>query len=356
MPPRTSGKRKAWSEHITTRSKRLLSSLSRSITKAPGEDDANRHFEHPVLNDSSKQIRLLKLSTGHRSNDPPQGVISFTISVRDINHLPAYDAVSYTWGDHQKTNKVIINNRRFDVSRNCWYALWQISSRSQGKKNFIWIDQICIDQSSIQERSAQVALMGSIYENATTVVASLGDHRDDSEYLYSKMHDYIAFKYSEAAHRNFMDHLEVVMSDEDDADTEDASEHDVSGDHEAGYSEQDSSDIDLDDISLTNEDDLNREPFRVWIENQSATEWERINQALFQLTSRDYFSRLWILQELLLNENTELLCGDDSIRFSEFAEFYQDPATLLRFERELPRISDYVSNIHVMFEDRTGPK
>lgn len=45
---------------------------------------------------------------------------------------------------------------------------------------YLWIDALCIDQSSLQERSDQVAKMGMIYREAATVVVWLGDSWTDS--------------------------------------------------------------------------------------------------------------------------------------------------------------------------------
>jgi hypothetical protein len=38
----------------------------------------------------------------------------------------------------------------------------------------LWIDALCIDQSNIQERKYQVALMGRFYSEAEMVIAWLG--------------------------------------------------------------------------------------------------------------------------------------------------------------------------------------
>lgn len=46
---------------------------------------------------------------------------------------------------------------------------------------YIWVDQICIDQSNTVERNAQVSLMGQIYARARNVIAWLGRHDRDAE-------------------------------------------------------------------------------------------------------------------------------------------------------------------------------
>jgi hypothetical protein len=45
----------------------------------------------------------------------------------------------------------------------------------------LWADQICIDQSNLDERSQQVLLMKAIYEKALTVFVYLGEGSPDSQ-------------------------------------------------------------------------------------------------------------------------------------------------------------------------------
>jgi hypothetical protein len=46
--------------------------------------------------------------------------------------------------------------------------------------SFRWYDALCINQNDIQERTAQVQLMGEIFKNANPVVAWLGPEGDHS--------------------------------------------------------------------------------------------------------------------------------------------------------------------------------
>jgi hypothetical protein len=54
--------------------------------------------------------------------------------------------------------------------------LWDFLKRKQADDNghFLWIDAICIDQTSVLERNHQVAMMGRIYAEADDVFAWLG--------------------------------------------------------------------------------------------------------------------------------------------------------------------------------------
>jgi hypothetical protein len=57
-------------------------------------------------------------------------------------------------------------------SKNLWNYLAQ--ARSDGYVDPLWIDAICINQSDLDERSKQVAIMGQIYSKASEVRAWLG--------------------------------------------------------------------------------------------------------------------------------------------------------------------------------------
>jgi hypothetical protein len=48
-------------------------------------------------------------------------------------------------------------------------------SENVPKQRYIWIDALCIDQTNLSEREAQVSLMGELFRKATTVIAWLGD-------------------------------------------------------------------------------------------------------------------------------------------------------------------------------------
>ncbi|KAG6355576.1 hypothetical protein INS49_003538 [Diaporthe citri] len=49
-----------------------------------------------------------------------------------------------------------------------------LSSQKSSTSQNLWVDSICIDQASIEERAIQVGLMGQIYSNASTVRVWIG--------------------------------------------------------------------------------------------------------------------------------------------------------------------------------------
>ena len=104
-----------------------------------------------------------------------------------ISDAPEYKALSYVWGDSK--NKVEIECRtnvwidikkrisetricRFDVTANLRDALRHI--RRPTGTSTLWVDAVCINQNDDVERAKQVQMMGQIYYHSTRVVVWLG--------------------------------------------------------------------------------------------------------------------------------------------------------------------------------------
>jgi hypothetical protein len=63
------------------------------------------------------------------------------------------------------------------VRENLWWALYYL--QDQETEKVLWIDALCIDQNNKEERNHQVRLMGQIYAGAWRAIAWLG--REDQE-------------------------------------------------------------------------------------------------------------------------------------------------------------------------------
>lgn len=113
------------------------------------------------------QIRLLRFGHGDDDED-----IAVNLQVHDRETCPPYIAISYTWGDHLPTVNIAVDGHTLPVRSNCWYTLWQM--RRYDRSKAFWIDSICIDQSNVAEKNAQVANMGSVYSKAAMTACCLG--------------------------------------------------------------------------------------------------------------------------------------------------------------------------------------
>src|SRR5436190_945066 len=99
----------------------------------------------------------------------------------DIQSSPRFIALSYTWGPEHPKQFISIDEGSFEIRQNLWRLLSASEALDPGdprhhmpnglecgalKASFPWIDQICIDQSQVAERSHQVHLVGEIYRRA----------------------------------------------------------------------------------------------------------------------------------------------------------------------------------------------
>ncbi|TKA62758.1 hypothetical protein B0A55_11182 [Friedmanniomyces simplex] len=87
-------------------------------------------------------------------------------------HPLAYTAISYTWGDASKPlRNIVCNGQAMPVTRNCHTVLSTL--RRLGLPGPFWIDALCINQTDVLERNAQVAVMGDIFRDAPLTIVFL---------------------------------------------------------------------------------------------------------------------------------------------------------------------------------------
>ncbi|KAF4457822.1 Heterokaryon incompatibility protein 6, OR allele [Fusarium austroafricanum] len=85
-----------------------------------------------------------------------------------------FAALSYVWGK-QKLGIISLNGILFPVSNNLENALRTLATNEEFQGDYkIWIDTICINQSDVVERASQVRKMRDIYCGAWAVVSWLG--------------------------------------------------------------------------------------------------------------------------------------------------------------------------------------
>jgi hypothetical protein len=114
------------------------------------------------------EFRILQL---HPAQSDAEEII---INIRPelLHEAPEYEAVSYTWDNQGFDRNIIANNKRFYISENCQHILLRL--RLKDKPRLLWIDQICINQTDVQERNGQVRLMYRIYNRTIRLVIWLG--------------------------------------------------------------------------------------------------------------------------------------------------------------------------------------
>ncbi|PMD38817.1 heterokaryon incompatibility, partial [Hyaloscypha variabilis F] len=83
-----------------------------------------------------------------------------------------YEALSYAWGSNDQTEKRPCVSF-IPITPNLQSALKRLRQRSTTR--VLWVDQLCINQEDVEERSSQVQLMGHIYQKASKTVVWLGE-------------------------------------------------------------------------------------------------------------------------------------------------------------------------------------
>ena len=73
------------------------------------------------------------------------------------------------------------------MTANLYAALQRLRPSGSDKPIILWIDAICIDQSNVPERSAQVALMRDIYGTAANVIIWLGEEGKDEDLVFQAL-------------------------------------------------------------------------------------------------------------------------------------------------------------------------
>ena len=84
----------------------------------------------------------------------------------------SYEALSYVWGQEEDPEFIVLCESRFAITRNLAEALRY--SRYTDRGRVLWVDAICINQCDGKEKEAQLLSMHWVYQSAKKVIAWLG--------------------------------------------------------------------------------------------------------------------------------------------------------------------------------------
>jgi hypothetical protein len=219
-----------------------------NVAKDPSQDEL---FKYEALA-GPRFIRLLRVST-----DSQASRINGSFMPASLDDNPDFRAISYCWGSSDLVDKVWFNDHQYlGITRSAAAVLrYLIKTKYTGH---FWIDALCINQSDLEEKSNQVRLMGDIYSSARLVVAWLGEPADDSD----RAMQFIATLYNEIEKH----HL-----------------HGLDPAHERSYMDQFPS-----------------------FKHYNTPDWVAFQNFL----KRPYFSRLWVIQEMVLSRRIIFACGE----------------------------------------------
>ncbi|KAF6836408.1 HET domain-containing protein [Colletotrichum plurivorum] len=173
--------------------------------------------------------RLLVLHRG--SHGDPSCPLTCRLEM-DMCNPSSYFALSYTWNNETPSEPLLIQNstigtaesavkgassRALLITPNCAMALrlLQRSMSKQWRKQDhmkVWVDAICINQQSSNEKSAQVAMMAEIYRGSESVVVWLGQqHAPPSPWALAALQPLVVFK--DKSYRQKIKSRDLVLED-----------------------------------------------------------------------------------------------------------------------------------------------
>lgn len=200
-------------------------------------------------------------------------VESFNGEVQDTN-TPLYTALSYTWGNAPPAVPIQCEGQVFHITENLDGALRVL--RKEDESVYVWADAVCINQNDVEEKNNQVPLMREIYEYADTVSVWIGEdtaERDAEE----------CFKLLER------------LSAEPTIRSRVAKKH-------------------LDEPERA----IEREEIEEMAPDRMPESDRPIYTKLETLLQRRWFSRTWIIQEIVVGHHPMLYCGSAKISWESF--------------------------------------
>jgi Heterokaryon incompatibility protein (HET) len=128
-------------------------------------------FTYDPLDPNIPSLRPLSVKQASRSSQPDCTLANARVDTE------SFIALSYQWQppDLQASNQpyfVQLNGKQFEVQPNLWNFLCIAQEKFAGKN--LWTDAICIDQTNQAEKSRQVENMDQVYTHAAKVLIWLG--------------------------------------------------------------------------------------------------------------------------------------------------------------------------------------
>ncbi|KAF9769219.1 hypothetical protein IL306_013380 [Fusarium sp. DS 682] len=251
----------------------------------PENSDFLSKVHYQDLNATEKEIRLLKILPNSGS-----GFVECELlpSVKLANVRKQYLALSYCAGNPRNTSVILVNGAKCNVFANLHHALmtarhyWEIHSRENDL--LLWVDQICINQVNLAERSHQVGFMRDIYQSAKETLVCLSVTEIEGQ----GMQWFIQIE------QDLIQHL--------------LKEHFHEANTSIKVSEEDIS-ICCHDILTYALDRLKEEDFADgWIE-------------FFHVLKSPWWDRAWVFQEFMVSARVTFLFGRHSISYDKMLPF-----------------------------------
>lgn len=147
------------------------------------QGNAHEHAVYKALDPSKKEIRVLNISPC-LSRGRIVGSLEI-VSLEEDEEL-AYEALSWCWGPPSSGAEILLNGKVTTISLAARDTLYNLCILH---KHFrVWMDAVCINQRNVLERSQQVAIMKDVYSRADRVLIRLGEEDEFSATAAEQIH------------------------------------------------------------------------------------------------------------------------------------------------------------------------
>ena len=255
----------------------------RPLVDAPGglngsieEDLTLEQFEYePLPTPDSFRFAILKRGSKHEE-------LRCELITRDVTDdsdptTISWEALSWLWGAYGDFRSILINGKRFQVTRNLFIALNHL--RYADVDRVLWVDALCINQYDVEERSAQIKRMAFLYHKASRVIAWVGEGNPGSD-IVIKLARYL---------------------------------HDFENGNLASCDENVMYILGLTFGTPAVKADLTNALFQYWNVHKFEN-WSHIDR----MVDRELFRRSWVLQEGALAKELIVTCGTETISWDAF--------------------------------------
>ncbi|SPO03569.1 uncharacterized protein DNG_06252 [Cephalotrichum gorgonifer] len=238
-----------------------------------------------------------------------------------------FSAISYLWGDVKNTIDIQVNGQPFSLGSNLHAALVVLR---KSVDSWFWVDSICINQSDLEEKSWHVNDMRAIYGGADLVYMWLGPGSNDTD----RAMDFVSRLGPRAIACGVLDswvnrkRWKVARNS---IRIRPPAQH---GGLDANTAV---SELEQFIYSLLQEAGL----------HEGAAREEDLQTGILNLLQRDYWHRIWIIQEVALANEAIVMCGERSVPLSIFDETFTAIWTCKRMglPRTRPEYGEFCSRL-----------
>ena len=236
-------------------------------------------------------LRLLVLLPG---NGQPELEMFEAPSKKGDKDFEEYVTLSYTWGDAAEQYPIILDGCEYQVGKNLyqWLCVHRLPHSGTGP---FWVDAMCINQTDKDEKAVQVKMMNAIYKNCTNCIVWLGQEADDSPLAMRVIRGFdflVQHAYQEHGHDGKR-----------------------GGDPECESWNKKWSLVAMDSCWRFRNRLMDS---RGWFHKEELKHKKPVLDAkawpaVFKLIARPWFRRIWTVQEFVLPNDVDVICGHERV-------------------------------------------